>query len=486
MATQINSPRLPSPKILAGLQTSIANARIAERTKREAAARAEAERRNAPPPPSAAEIKRQKEELLLAELRGFLSITDRSDDEIRTGTERLKKSFAPDVNLERHLEKIYEQTDGKELKTMILKMLLVLGNGYADLLATRLDPKHADHEFAKQFFGDLSNDDIRKFIHNIRYPNEGTIDALLGLKDRRFVIDAISKEGTKERDSYARNLLFLTVQKLAPDFDFKTVSRLFEVGVNHNGDYLRRDVAELMRTKYPAQARDYFKQVAETKNLSKEEEDSSFSVGLRIAGIRNYALVSGETASADLKRILLAEQSIDLADAIVSLLSDAAICGINGRELVADIVDERQSRQEPPLELYWLAMDGCVYSPTDGQLKEVDDYHDLLKVVFSKVSNGEKLLENLNAMGTNVSRVLWNEELLKGLARRDLLPSTHREGIPVDRLINRIGIERLADWALQNENALLSENAWSLLNCCTGERLDKVRRVTEAIGLAAA
>lgn len=479
MIIQTNLPGLPPRGILVRLQTSIADARIQARLKQEEAARVAAERKNALPPLSPEQIKMQKKEPLLAEIRGFLSITDRSDDAIKAETQRLEKAFAAagfssDGTLERHLRETYEQAGNKELKTIILKMLLVLGHGYADLLATRLDPKHADHEFGKQFFLGLDKNQMQDYIAHILYPDKEDIEMMLQYSDRDFIENTISSLGTQKKDCfYCRELLFLLIKKLAPDFDFSTVARLFEVGVDHNGDHLRRAVAEFMRTKYPTQSTDYFKGVAENRELNKDEA----SLSLRIAGIRNYALARGEAANTDLKSILLAEQSIDLADAIVLLLSDAAICGIKGRELVADIIDERHKKEEPPIELYWLVMDGCGYSPKDGRLREVDGYHDLLKMVFSKVSNGEKLLGNLNAMGVNTSRVLRMEEITKH--------STHLEGGPMDRLINRIGIERLEDWALQNENALLSKNAFSILVDCTGEQLDKAKRLTTVIGMNA-
>lgn len=484
MIPETRFPQLPSATVLTALRTKIADARVTERTRREKAASPKVPK---PVEPSPAEIKKQRKETLLAELKEFLLITDRSDDEIKTKTKKFEKvyaynGFASDGTLERHLEEIYGQTDGKELKTMILKMLLVLGNGYANLLAVRLDPKHADHEFGKQFFLGLDKNQMRDYIANIWYPNKEDIEIMLQYSDRDFIKNTISSLGTQKKDRfYCRELLFLLVEKLAPDFDFSTVAKLFEVGVDHNGDHLRQRAAELMKTKYPVQARDYFKQVAENKELNKD----GANLGLRIAGIRHYALAKGETANADLKSILLAEQSIDLADAILPLLSDAAICGTNGRELIAEIIDERHKKEEPPLELYWLAMDGYVYSPKDGQLKEVDGYHDLLKTVFSKVSNGEKLLANLIAMGVKTGRVLRVEELLKSLAGRTLLPATCREGVPIDRLINRIGIERLEDWALQSEEPLLSRNAYSILAHCTGEQLDKAKRLTEAIGMVA-
>ena len=478
--------RLPDQSILTALQTRIAGARVNRRTKAEEAARVNAERANAPPPPSAEDIKRQKKEPLLAELNDFLSITGRPDDEIRAETMRLKKAFddagfshALDGNLEGYLEKIDEITKDKKLRTMIFKMLLVLGEGHSGHLSVRLDPKHKDHDFGKQFFTSLSNDEIREYIRHIYLPDKDDVDALLALPDRQFVIDAISKEGTKKRNLDAQDLLLLTIQRLAPNFDFNTVACLFEVGVNHNGDHLRQSVAELMKTKYPTQAVDYFKQVAENRKLNIED------FGLRAAGIKNYALMRKEQSVPVLRDTVLAEQNIDLVDVTLPLLLNENICGTGGKEIVLNMIEQRLAKKdEPALEVYWIVRDGHVSTDRITALltkpeqsdypKQLDCYDDLVEMMFSRIKGLEEHVKNLDNGKVN-------------LGITSVFYSLHRGGTTTECLISRVGIKKLEAWALRGSTQVQMENAFSFLACCDPEQLDReAPELVKFIGLNAA
>lgn len=404
------------------------------------------------------EIKKRTKAVLLALLSEFLSITDRSDDELWRETKRLKIAFNEnefghrgDGNLEGELENAYGKAKDEKLKKMILKMLLIVGDGYSGYVAVRLDPKYEnqkqeDYEFIRQFFLNLDKNQMKSFIEGAWYPDEELVDAFLQYHDRDFVIDTIINAGTNRDDKrYCRSTLLLLIRKLAPNIDVTAVCGLFEVGVNHNGDHIRNEAAEILRNQYSNFARGYFKQIAEDKELNKNRMRFS----LRLAGIRYYALIEKERALFSLRNILLDEQNIDLVDKTLPLLLNKEICGERGAEAIADIISERFSRKEPSPELYWVVWDGQYYE--NGKFYLVEPYYDLVEMILSRTKNIEKHIDELDEMGINTSRTISFFPMYKANSSRHCL-------------INRLGLERLTEWAVQERSDSLRDNSLTLID----------------------
>ncbi|MBI3589883.1 MAG: hypothetical protein HY094_00700 [Candidatus Melainabacteria bacterium] len=407
------------------------------------------------------EILKRKKITLLGMLDEFLSITNRSGKELQRETIRLEKAFVDagffhrlDEDLEVCLERAYEKAKDENLKKMILKMLLILNNGYSGFLFVRLDPKHKDYKFAKGFFESLTNNQIKEYIQRISFPTEYSLNALLDLKDRDFVIKTISSLGTGLNDSGARELLLLTIQKLAPTFNFSTVCNLFEVSVNHNGDRVREDTAEVLRTKYLAQSLNYFKCLAEDTTLNLDPE----SFRLRASGIKHFALMKKEESIPLLRNMLLAEQNIDLEDAVMPILLDGEICGRKGQEAAVDIIGEKLDRGESPLELYWLVLDGYIYDRASRKDREISCYYDVFKMTLSRISDMENCLLEL-------------EEIKIDLSKTFRFYPHYKTDSSKDCLINRLGLERLTEWGLQDKDLNLRNNALCVLTHVSKKQL---------------